>query len=103
MDESTTEANVAEGQARRGGLLRRVADFAKQHPVTLLASAAAVGVVAGVEMAAGALIGIGATALLTVKKGRELREDALRLGREMLKRGTKRVEERREPPLPVTP
>jgi hypothetical protein len=57
------------------GRLRRLVD---EHPIAVLAGAAAVGAVVGIEWAAGALIGLGAGALLSGKPVHEVRDDLRR-------------------------
>jgi hypothetical protein len=78
--------NPPSEQPPRRAFSHRLRSLAKDHPLTLLAGAAAVGVLAGVEVAAGALMGIGAVALLATDAGRDLREKVRARGRGLLRR-----------------
>lgn len=80
------EEKEGEGEAVRSPRMRRVRTFVKDHPVVMLAGAAAVGAVTGVEWAAGALIGMAAASLLGDRRGLEWRDRMLRRGREVLER-----------------
>jgi 2-keto-4-pentenoate hydratase len=71
-------------QARATG--QRLRALVKNHPVTLLAGAAAVAALAGVELAAGALIGLGAAGLLATDEGRGLRQSIFGRGRNLFRR-----------------
>jgi hypothetical protein len=82
---NTNDTNDVAAPARQP--LRRVRAFAKEHPVAMLAGAAAVGAVVGAEWAAGALVGLGAAALLNNETGRDLRERLRRRGQELIARG----------------
>jgi hypothetical protein len=48
--------------------------FAKEHPGTALMAAAGVSALLGGELGVGALLGVGATLLVTKKKNRDLRD-----------------------------
>jgi hypothetical protein len=68
---------------RRVGRVRKLVD---EHPVAVLAGAAAIGALAGVEWALGALIGLGAGALLTGRRPREVPQELLRRWRALASR-----------------
>lgn len=68
------------------GAAQRARTLAKEHPTLTLAAAAGVGAVAGVPFAFGALVGIAATSVVATRTGREVRQDLVRRGRELLER-----------------
>jgi hypothetical protein len=71
-----------EAQRQAGRLFGRARAFAKDHPGVALAVLAGMGAAFEVELAVGALVGVGATMLLTKKSGHEAREDLNRWVRE---------------------
>jgi hypothetical protein len=73
--------SVEEPRGRRMARMRRLVD---EHPVALLAGVAAVGAVTGLEWAAGALIGLGAGALLGGRPTHEVRAELRRRFRNWL-------------------
>jgi hypothetical protein len=79
-----SQATGQSGDGRPVG--HRLRDAVKNHPMTLLAGAAVVAAVAGVELAAGALIGLGAAALLGTDDGRVFRQKIFGQGRSLFRR-----------------
>ncbi len=76
MDETTNQTQqtgqpLASAQdGHKAG--HRLRALAKEHPIALMAGAAAVAALAGVELAAGAALGLG-MAMLATEEGRRLR------------------------------
>jgi hypothetical protein len=66
---------------------KRVTRYLREHPGATLLMVAAAGTVAGVEVAAGALLGGAAALLVSKKTGREIREDLRQRARQMLHLG----------------
>ncbi|NVB82485.1 MAG: hypothetical protein HOV81_29165 [Kofleriaceae bacterium] len=58
-------------------------DYARRHPALTAIGAAAVGLLGGVEVAAGVLIGAGVMALTRARDGRQIQDEA----KEMKERG----------------
>jgi hypothetical protein len=87
MDESSNPRRVS---------FQRLRALTSEHPVLVLAGAAAVAALAGVELATGALVGIGAAALFGTEEGRSMRRKLVDRGRGMFHR-------RDEQEAPATP
>jgi hypothetical protein len=89
MNESTTTTPEGtpqpQGQQRTGRLsIRRLRALTKDHPLAMLAGAATVAMLAGVEVGLGALLGLGAAAMVATDAGRDLRQAMLNRGRNLL-------------------
>jgi hypothetical protein len=101
MDEAQrVNATQRTGERRLG---RRVIDFARRRPILslgLLAGAAALG---GVELAAGALLGLGAAALVATPAGRGLREELETRARCLFEHERHEPHDGSEPPRPAQP
>jgi hypothetical protein len=69
-----TGEEVKEDTSHRLPVGRRLVAFAKRRPILSLGAVAAIAAVGGVELAAGALIGLGAAALIATEDGRAIRE-----------------------------
>jgi hypothetical protein len=82
--ETSTAAEAAD--ATGVSLYRRARQAAKDHPAAVLVAGAVAGTLAGVEWAAGALLGIGAAMLFSRKSGPEIRRNLVRRGRELMDR-----------------
>jgi hypothetical protein len=62
----------------------RVVGFVRRRPLISLGLLAGAGALGGVELAAGALVGLGAAALFATPAGRELRHDIADRARRLL-------------------
>lgn len=70
------EAQKVEATVEQGGrhLSQRVVRFVKRRPILSLGLLAGAGALGGLEWAAGALLGLGAAAVVATPMGRELRQ-----------------------------
>jgi hypothetical protein len=88
MNESTTTTTEGtpqpQGQEGTRGPMRRLRALTKEHPLAMLAGAATVAMLAGVEVGLGALLGLGAAAMVATDAGRNLRQAVLNRGRNLL-------------------
>ena len=72
-EEQIHEDKEGTREHRLGG---RLVGFVRRRPIVSLGLLAGVGALSGVEWAAGALLGLGAAAMLTTRAGSDLRERA---------------------------
>jgi len=77
------------GKARRLAAhprVRRAVKLAKEHPLGAVATVAAAAALVELELAVGILAGLGATALLANRTGREVRQDVVAHGKRAVER-----------------
>lgn len=84
METTDTTASSSTESAARLPRRKRVTRYLREHPGATLLMVAAAGTFAGVEVAAGALIGGAAALLVSKKTGRELREELRQRARQLL-------------------
>ncbi len=89
------EKEIATEEAHGRHLGGRLIGFVKRRPILSMGLLAAGGALGGVEWAAGALLGLGAAALIATPPGRQLRRDLGDRARHLFERVEERVEEGR--------